>query len=299
MVRTLIVLSVMLVFSLQEGYSCDACGCSINGGGVGLLASYKSNFVGISWSNTKFIGVQGHGSGGTDIFNNIELSVRYHFSARFKMQLNQPYRFNTRKVGESTNGVQGISDTRIVGSYTLLKNLQIGESAKLFFELGAGVKLPTGAYDKDLRDSNLPENFNIGNGSWGYLFQPNILLSRKSAGLVINGNFQYNKATKDGYKFGNQFSSQLLFFWDKLLDNGFSIVPNSGVYFEKITSDRYAYGAKTPGTGGKGLFLSTGLNLKHQNWNLGFSYVLPMDQSYSDGSVDAKGRMNCQISYIF
>ena len=81
MCRTLIVLSVMMVFALQQGYSCDACGCSINGGGVGLLSSYKNNFVSLPWSNARFIGVAGHGAGGIDVFSNLELSARYNLAS--------------------------------------------------------------------------------------------------------------------------------------------------------------------------------------------------------------------------
>ena len=37
-----------------------------------------------------------------------------------------------------------------------------GGGDQVVFEIGGGVKLPTGVYDLDLHQSDLPENFNVG-----------------------------------------------------------------------------------------------------------------------------------------
>ncbi len=299
MLRRSLLLSVLFLVFQQNGFACDACGCSISGGGIGLLANYKKNFVALNWSGARFVGSPLHGSGGTDIFNTVELSLRFHISKRFKVQLNQPYRYNTRRIGENSDGRSGISDTRIVATYAILKDWPISKRIRLYFEVGGGIKLPLGAYDKDIQKKNLPENFNVGNGSWGYLFQPNLLLTRYNLGLIINGFFQLNEKTKDGYHFGNQTAIRTAVFYDAYLGKGFSIAPAAGVYYERIGQDRYAFQSDVPGTGGRGTFLQTGTTFKYKQWSYNFTYSFPLKQSYSEEAVDARGRISTQITYLF
>lgn len=299
MERRLFVLSVLLVFLFQQTWACDACGCSVNGGGIGLMSAYRYNYIGLQWHHAGFEATPGHGQGAQDGFHTFELAVRYHLSNRFNVLLNQPFNWNIREVEGIKHHIHGISDTRVFANYTLLQNAKIGKEAKLYWEAGAGLKIPLGEFDPNIHDKDLPENFNAGNGSWGYLFQSNMVLNRKKSGMVWTANYQHNGSTNEGYTFGNQFSSQLLFFHEIKIKEALKITPNAGLYSEWVTGDKFANDNAVTGTGGKGLFISTGLQLKKDNWLAGISYAQPIRQNYSHDEVDALGRFSCQVFYIF
>lgn len=290
---------MLLVFSLQTSKACDACGCSISGGGIGLLSAYRYNYIGLQWYRSAFATIPGHGQGADDSFNTFELSFRYHLSDRLKVLINQPFEVNTREVEGQSRSLQGLSDTRIVVNYTLFKDVPIGKKAKLYAEIGTGLKLPFGKFDPDIHDTDLPENFNIGNGSLGYLFQSDLILSINKSGIVWSTNIQINDQTERGYSFGNQLSSQGLVFHEIQIKEKWSIIPNTGLYAEWLSSDQYANKNTVEGTGGNGVFFTTGLNVKRNKWVLGMTVSLPVSQNYSNKEVEAGNRFSCQTTYIF
>jgi len=299
MAKRITLLTIFGMLFWQSATACDACGCSISGNGMGILTAFRSNFIGLSWQRSTFQGLPGHGGGGTDYFHTVELSARYHFTDRWKVLVNQPYRINQRKLEGETDGIQGLSDTRIVASYTILNRKKLGDETSLFFELGGGVKLPTGKYNPDLHETDLPENFNIGNGSWGYILQPNLVLNHKKSGLVFGGLYQYFGKTDNGYRFGSQLSTRLLAFNEVKLSDKITLLPNAGLSAEWIVEDQFFNDKTVTGTGGSGVFANAGINLKSEKFLFGVTYAQPISQSYSHGEVEAKGRIACQFSYIF
>lgn len=300
MAKKFLLVPLFALLLWQQLTACDACGCSIGGNGIGLLTNYRSNFIGLGWQLARFQSAPGYGAGSTDYFRTFELSVRYHFSGRFKVLLYQPYRMNLRiNSSGPEQRLSGLSDTRVLGAYTLVKDLGLGSQTSLFAELGAGFKIPTGAYDAQLHDRELPENFNPGNGSWGFLIQPNVVLSHRKIGLVAGGVYQHHAANASGYRFGDQLTTQLLFFGETAIGQQLKIVPNGGLSWEKIATDRYANENTVGGTGGNGTYASAGFNLKAGSWIFGAAGSLPLGQSYSHREVEAGGRFSCQLSFTF
>ena len=295
-----ILLAVILGFSMfQSSRACDACGCSISGGGLGMLTAYRNNFVGLGWQALSFHGISLYGNSYKDYFQSFNLTARYHFTNRFKALLIQPYNLNIRYSDEETLSLHGLADTRILGSYTFLRNAKLGKQGELFFELGAGAKLPTGKYDPYIHQTNLPENFNPGNGSWGLVLQPNAVITHKKAGMIISGNYLFNGRSSTGYHFGNQATTQLLFFREITISEFTKLIPNAGWVSESVMEDKYANDKPVKGTGGQGSFVSTALNLKTSDWMFGLSYSHPITGNYSSGEVKAQGRLSAQLFYNF
>ncbi|HMQ64398.1 MAG TPA: hypothetical protein PKE06_27185 [Flavilitoribacter sp.] len=299
MVRRIILLSVIGLLGWNVAFSCDACGCSITGSGVGMLVSYRNNFAGLSWFSTPYQASPDHGFGSKDRFQTLEFAFRFHIASRLKLLINQPYRINARTLDGETEQVSGISDTRIMGAYTLFRDVRLGARNKLFLEVGAGIKAPLGRYDAHIHDQELPENFNLGNGSWAGLLQANLVVTRQNSGLLAAGTYQYNTATAAGYRFGRQVSGQLIGFREIALGRMVSLIPNAGLTAEWVSDDHYANGNIVPGTSGSGLFASGGVNLKFNNFYIGASFAQPLAQDYSHGEVIAKSRVSCQVSYLF
>lgn len=290
------------IFCSSTIYACDACGCSANGFGIGLMTDYRSNFIRLGYFDTRFSSNSEHGHhNSSDIFNRMNVSVRYSFKRLPKLRFmgDLSYGHNLRSNSSSETLVKGFSDTRLLVNYTLLNTMAKNMKTAFYMEAGGGVSLPTGRFnDATFSDKNLPENFNIGKGSLGYIFQINAVLSHNKSGLLINNNYQLNSRTAQGYHFGNQFSSQLTAFRELSIGN-FAVIPNAGLLYEHISSDEYSNNNRVPETGGKGLFFSSAINFKTDKWLAGVSYSLPIDQHYSGGVIDAGNRLAVHFSFLF
>ncbi|MEO1263410.1 MAG: transporter [Bacteroidota bacterium] len=297
MARYISVLAFLL-FATVNGEACDACGCSISGQGIGLLTNFRTNVAGIRYFNTPFHAAPLEGST-EDRFHLAEFFVRYQFNKRFKLMLSQPYRYNVRRdLHASSLDIDGIADTRILGSYALVDQWT-SNTSRLYWELGAGIKLPVGKYDADIHDRDMPENFNIGNGSWGYLLQTSAVYSNNQFGISLNAASQLNGKTSAGYHFGNQISGSLLLFTEKSLGKKGRIVPLVGGSAEIISKDKFANGKNVHSTGGRGLYGMIGVNAGFDRWQLGASFSKPLTQHYSDGEVIADDRFSIEMNYFF
>jgi len=300
MARNVIALAVFLLLFSEATMACDACGCSVNGVGVGLMAVYRQNYVGMQYQYAPFHSQLEHAHGAVDYFHSFELVARLRVLRRINLQLNQPYRLNIRRHPDGDDKRSGLGDTRLVAHYVLLDQHQFKGGLRLYTEAGIGVKAPTGHFDPDIHDAhNLPENFNPGNGSWGGILQANIVLGYQTGGLTLSGNYQYNGPSTSGYRFGHQWSGQALLYNQFWPNGAISLTPYIGLTAEGIGRDEQANGKYAASTGGKGWFAAAGLNLKFNQWLLGAALSHPLSQHYSNAEVEAKARMTMNLSFIF
>jgi hypothetical protein len=300
MARSIVALAVFLLLLVEKSKACDACGCSINGVGVGLMATYRQSYVGVQYQYVPFSSTLEHSQGAKDYFHAFELALRLRVLRRLNLQLNQPYKLNTRQHPDGDDSRNGLGDTRLVVNYTILNQIQFGKNFKLYVEAGAGVKAPMGKYDPNIHESyNLPENFNPGNGSWAGLLQTNIVVSHKNAGLALTAVYQHNRPSTGGYRFGHQWSGQALLFNQFTVNGKTALTPFCGISAEKVGRDVKADGKYAASTGGQGFFAAAGINLKYDDWLLGASFSQPFSQHFSNAEVEAKGRLTVQLSHIF
>ncbi|MFT4567323.1 MAG: hypothetical protein ACI9FN_002289 [Saprospiraceae bacterium] len=280
--------------------TCNACSCSTSYWGSGLITDYRSNFYRVSYFNSKYKSSPEHDILTSDRFSQVDLSFRYAIGKdnRIRVMAHVPYSINTRVEDGKTLSVKGLSDIRIIANYVAIDNIVISDKTKLNLEVGGGLSLPSGKYNAKLRNENLPENFNIGKGTLGYIFQLNAVLNLGKNGIVLNQSYQVNSDTKSGYHFGNTYNTQITAFRE-IEAKGFKLIPNLGLGIEGTSKDRYANGNNVPETGGKGLFLSPSINFKNENWLAGFTYSVPLAQEYAQGIVKAKSKIACYFSYFF
>ncbi len=285
---------------LLMGYllpACDVCGVGA-GNSFGLLSAFKNNFIGIAWQTSRFDAVPGRGSS-SDEFQVLELSCRYHFAPRLYAQLHQPYRWHIRQGGEGEQQLSGLSDTRLLVGYTLLEKEPLWQDLSMFLQIGGGVKFPFGKYDENLHDHNLPENFNIGNGAWGFVFEPTAIWSYKNAGLLLKTYYQHNAHSLGGHRFGDQWASQMTVFYEIELSEQWWLTPNAGVVQESIFKDRYANGRVVEETGSNGWFANAGVRLRFDDWVGTVGYQIPLSGRFADDAVEARGRISAQLSFLF
>lgn len=277
--------------------ACDVCGSS--GVGIGLLTDYKSNFVRLSYSYTSFEAAPQVGYRVSDRFHQANLSVRYGIGENIRLFADLPVASNWRYSALETAPQQqtGLGDAQILGYYVPY-NRSLSAQNRLYWEIGGGFQFPIGTYDPDIHDRNLPENFNVGRGSMGYLVQTNAILTLQKWGIVANLRYQHNGPTPKGYRFGDNWRAQGTLFYEIPVKT-VRLVPNLGIGIEHLLGDRYANGKMVSGTDAVGCFLSAAFNVKTTNWVAGILVALPAFNYYGQGNIQATGRLSCQFSYLF
>ncbi len=299
MVKKLYFLAILGFLSVESIMACDACGCGAGLTGMGLLTNYRVNSLYLGYNLAKYTGDPQFGDGSTDRFHSLDVNFRYYLSNRFTAQASLPYRWNERTVFENNQQLQGLSDAQLTVGYVLLNGQSDKENATLFLEVTAGLQAPTGNYDPVIHEEDLPENFNVGKGSWAFVQRNNMVFSKRYLGLVASTNVVINGTSTGGYRFGNQYSIQGLAYWEKRITGTLSVIPKVGVYAEKTEKDRYANELSVHGTGGSGLFLSFGGNLRIDRIQLGVVLYQPVVQHYSDDELSANTRYSIQLGYNF
>lgn len=282
--------------------ACDICGCGAGNMGIGLLTAYKNNTFRLGYYHSGFTSMPFEGKEVTDRFEQAEMFFGYTLGSTHKVRLmaHMHYGINDRQSYDDsqTQSVKGIGDIRLVANYVLFDSKPVGQWGTFYMETGGGISLPTGQFDPDIHDKNIPENFNIGKGALGYIFQNNAALNINKTGVLWNNQYTYNQKSTSGYRYGSQWNSTLSIY-QEIPVAGFKIVPSIGLAYEKVALDQYKNGTDVTGTGGEGLFLPLSLNFKTDNWLLGVSYSKAVTDNYSDGEVNASGRIACQFSYFF
>ena len=294
------ILACLMAMTIQQNaVACDACACSILGQPNGLLAAYRKSFLSLGYGHAGFNTAPGSGEGAIDNFHRIDLTFDYYFSDRFRAGIYLPYQINTRIVNHSLSSVDGLSDLRLDVNYTFFQSSIPASSWEIYLEAGAGMIFPTGKYDPDIHDRNLPENFNPGKGSLGYTIQQTSGISYRRIGTIIKNSWSSFSETNTDYQYGSQWSSSLALLAELPIDSALAFVPLASIQYEKVWTDQYASGIDVHGTGGHGLYVSAGGQLKIKDWLCTFQYAIPVNEHYSSGEVVARNRFTIQLTHLF
>ena len=298
--KQILLLAVFISISIGV-LACDVCGAGATTATGGLMPFYHKNYLRAGWFHTPFETVNEYGNNTKDYFHTTEISLRYHFSERWKINVHQPLSFNFRQSElEREQKLSGLGDTRINAFYTLLNRKEISEKSTLSGEVGVGAILPIGKFDPDIHRENLPENFNPGNGTWGSFLQTNWVWQFEKTGLSSAASIRLNAKSSDGYQYGNQTSTNLLFFTRQKVGGSLLLMPFAGIYYENISTDKYFNSQlKVEGTGGEGAFIQAGLNIVKNEWILGANFSQPISHNYSQNEVIPKTRFSIDLTYFF
>lgn len=287
---------VTLTFS-SKLHACESCGCGIGNWSSGLLTDFRNNYVRLGYFHSGFKSNL-VSSNHTDRFDYFELLTRIKISKKIRIMASMPYKLNSRTINTNVQTLSGIGDLRLIGSWIITNSLSIKKESSLFIEAGGGIVVPTGKYNAKIHNSELPENFNLGNGAIGYTLQGSGIYQYKGFGVLNNYNFTYYATSSSGYQFGRQFGISLTLFKDIEIHN-IKLIPYFGATKEVNAKDQYQTNILVDGTGGNGLFILTGLNVKYNNLYFGFSWATPSYENYSNKENKALNRFSCQVSYLF
>jgi len=119
-VKQILLLAVFISISIGV-LACDVCGAGATTATGGLMPFYHKNYLRAGWFYTPFETINEYGSNTKDYFHTTEISLRYHFSDRWKINMHQPLSFNFRESElEGEQKLSGLGDTRINAFYTLI-----------------------------------------------------------------------------------------------------------------------------------------------------------------------------------
>jgi hypothetical protein len=300
MIKKCIIVIVLLASLHPTLFACEVCGTSAGNMGIGLLSDYRSNFVRLTYFHSRFESVTEKGFPISDRFNQYDLSLRYSLGKqkRLRLMASLPFAVNYREKETQTIRTRGLSDGRLTANYVLLNNIALGKKTSCYLEAGGGLLLPVGQFNEDIHDEDLPLHFNPGRDALAFVWQMNTVFTRGKSGLVFSQYYQWNQDSKSGYHFGNQFNTQGTAFREINVKK-LKLIPNAGLGFERTSTDSYANKKEVVETGGTATFFYSGLQIKTEKWLAGFSYHKPLSEKYAAEDVTSKGRISCQLSYIF
>ncbi len=294
-------LLLLVAFALNQAAAQSCC----NGGGLaacgstGLLTNLRNNSAGLRLMAVPFETSATNEDDYKDHFYMAELSLRYQIRPRIRVALQQPYRWNVRQQASGDEHLSGIADTRITGSYAVLDNKMLPHNTLIYWELGTGLKLPTGKYDKDILSRELPGNMNLGMGNFGYLLQSNLVFFHKKMGLAQTTSVQINGKSRDDYHFGNQVATSLSLFREIGFGEKTKLTPLAGISSEWFGKNHTALGNEAFGSGGFGWFAMAGMNARFGKLQASLSTSMPFYQYYSKEAIVAKQRFSMERTRCF
>ncbi|WP_235946478.1 transporter [Flavobacterium silvaticum] len=276
---------------------CDACGCSASGGSMGFGSFLTSRFVGVRYIYQQYSssdGLYANSPWYKESYNSIQVWGRIPVFKNAQISVLAPYHFNSRDTETGSHSIQGIGDITVLGLYKVVQT----KTDTTFFahtvQLGAGVKAPTGTYDA-LNNGSINPGFQLGTGSWDYLFLIEHTVKRKKFGLGSMVNYVVKTVNDKGYRFGNQFNYASTLFWLHE-QNDFSFSPQLGLAGE-VSASNYQYGQEVEKTKGNILFGRIGFETALKKFSLGMNALLPLSQDLTGGRVDAKFRLGVNLNY--
>jgi hypothetical protein len=299
--RIFALFALLFYLSVQTSpvLACDVCGCSSSGNSMGLLSLVPRHFIGLRWQQQHFKTLAHEDeTASNEQFNTLDIWARWHPTRRIQIVGSLPYRSTVRHYeAAETQKFQGLGDASLMGYYALLDpKIQSGKTWQHSFQLGGGIKLPTGKSNLKTDDnSRLTPALQPGTGSVDYLLSALYAIRRGSIGLSIDATARLCGPYQN-YQFGNRINSGLRGFWVKKLKKR-TILPMIGLSLDARDADR-ENGIWQNESGGWGLFGLAGVEFFGKNWSLGFDWQAPISSEFSEGKVKPQNRLNATITWM-
>lgn len=223
----------------------------------------------------------------------ISTTIVYGATERLALFLTAPYLDKELKLDENGSrikrGDSGIGDILLSGKYRIYTKDYPGKTSRL--SILGGIKLPIGQDDEEDSLGRLPQNLQLGSGS----FDPIVgaAYSWQTLDYEVDADFSYNFNTEgaDDFEFGDLLKYNIAYqrrMWPfKLPEVGIysqlnSVLELNGQYQAKDKSS----GRKVGDSGGHTLFLSPGLQYVTKRFILESSIQIPVVQDLNSSQVE-------------
>ena len=296
----------------EEFEDCDVCGCGSSGGSMGYGTIGNGDFIGLRYITQQYQsrdGIYNNSPWIDENFNTMQAWARIPISQKIKLNVIVPYHFHNRQFIDGTSQrINGLGDISILGFYQLISPKLDGflpEQQSKFkhnLEVGVGLKLPTGEYDRANNEGSVNPSFQVGTGSWDVLLASNYSVSHQNWGVGLLANYTIKTENEQEYHFGNQFNYGVNLFRTFNTMNAKTFTPVSfspvlGLSGE-IFGENESYGLAVKDTKGSVLFSRIGVESTYGKISGGVNLMLPVSQDLNGGAVEAKMRLGIHLNFV-
>jgi hypothetical protein len=277
---------------------CDACGCSASGGSMGFSSMLNNNFIGLRYFNQSYSsrdGIFANSPWIDENFNTVQIWTKIPITGKIQISVLVPYHFHNRERSTGTENIQGLGDVSVMAMYSVYQTHKDSTVFTHKFQLGGGVKIPTGKFEEANNTGSVNQSFQVGTGSWDYLLVSEYVIKKKNLGLSTMLNYTFKTENQKHYQFGNQFNygSTLFYLFDL---PAVKLVPQLGLAGEVYATNKQ-YGEKLPDTSGDILFSKFGIEAGKGDFSIGVNAMLPITQNLSNSKIEANYRWSVNLNY--
>lgn len=294
-------LCIGLCLSSIAVYACDVCGSAAGTNGVGLLSQFHRHFVGVRYAQQHFR--SGHaltGGQGTitrEVFETATLWGRFSPHKRWQILAFIPVNRFQQQEDNLTRRTQGLGDVQINANYILLNTADSScPTWSHYWQLGGGLKLPTGNYSQTIENQALLPQLQVGTGSIDGNLNMVYTLRYRDMGFNADMSYFYNTQNKQGYQFGHRQTLAGRFFYQyqyKML----RILPQIGAQYEAMDFDKQDH-IKVRETGGEIVTGLTGIDVFYKRFVVGGNFQTPLYQYLGGGKVQARNRFSLHLLFL-
>ncbi|MFX3625937.1 MAG: hypothetical protein ACN6I4_01130 [bacterium] len=301
MKKTLVAFGLLLV--AYSAAACDVCGCAVGGNSMGILPRFSKHFIGIRATHASFISAHPTLFEGEEqkiskeYFTSTTLWGRYVPHKRIQVFAQIPYNYFVREEDGQRTITEGLGDINLLANYVVFNTTDSNKSTlKHSLQVGGGIKLPTGVFNKSENGDLL--NINMQSGSGSYDVPINLLhtIRFKSFGINTELRYTFNNANPDRYELGDRFlASSRAFYWKNY--RNITFLPQVGVAFEHYGTDkdgRY----EVDYTGGTMLQLDAGVDVYFYKWAMGAHLRNPIQSNMGQGFVTPNAALTFNLMYL-
>lgn len=280
--------------NFSQEFFCDACGCAAGNGSSGFESLLNPQFIGIKFFAQHYKAKENLFTNDLtqdQYFNTLQIWGKIPITQKLSIYGSLPYHFHSKKTLQGDINIEGIGDASVMGIYQLLDKKEGTHQ----LNGGLGVKLPLGKFDeKGITAVN--SSFQLGTGSWDYLFVLNYKYQKGLFSLLLNTDYTLKTENKKHYQFGNQWNYAATGFY-RLWRNENSIFSGKLGFQGEVYNANQQFKEQLPNTAGSALYGKLGFELSYKKWSLGSEMMLPAYNKLANGDIKAKSRLGIFVNF--
>lgn len=285
-------------------WACDACAGVSGNQSLGILPQYSNHFIGFQTQVRQFSSMHPALSDGKpdehsdETFRMIQFWGKYNAGEKLKLFAFVPYYTNVQWQNNAKTTNAGVGDISVLANIVVFNRSDTSSALKHRFQVGGGIKLPTGKYEKAKTGSELPM-MQPGTRSWDFILNANYTVRAEKGGLLCDATYMLTTANPLSYKYGNRLLSNMLGFRSWQL-NSLTCILQGGGQFEFALHDYDNFSQKwlNEETGGSMLFGVLGFQAIYKKIGLQCAIQSPLWQKYGNGHVQAKYKADAGFFFM-
>lgn len=300
---------LIFLITIKAAKACDVCGSSALSPLLGIRSGLTQKQVGLRFQQHVIHAHLGPAGQRTPLstqerYQSLDFFGSWEVAPRWKVMAQIPYQMQQRKglASGASQQQSGVGDVTLVGLYQLFTSRPVSAShGQHFLHVGAGVKLPTGAYESiqtsDLLQSN--NAFQLGSGSTDVVLQAQYEFQKDSWGWQTQVLYQYATANRDAYRYGDKLVGNVLLYRALPFNPNTWVAPHVGLQTEWQDRHRLDKHYTITHSGGSLHTAVVGADLRWDRLQWTAQYQAPIAQDLAMGRVESKGRWSVQMAVSF